>query len=78
MAFHPHVDQKKCSGCEECLETCTAGVLEMRTGKAYPAHTEACVGCGSCAQGCKENALTIEDTRVKLSEQCLALLRDIL
>jgi len=78
MAFHPRVDPKKCNGCEECLEVCTAGVLAMQDGKARPADAEACVGCGSCVQSCKEEAIIVADTRVKLSEQCRSLLRDIL
>ena len=78
MAFKTRVDPKKCNGCEECLEICTADVFEMRQGKAIPQRVEDCVGCESCVEICKEGAITIEDTRVELSGTCLELLKDIL
>ena len=34
MGFDITLDPEKCNGCEECIEACTAGVLEMRNGKS--------------------------------------------
>ncbi|MDF1592393.1 MAG: ferredoxin family protein [Desulfobacterales bacterium] len=78
MAFKTNVDSRKCNGCEECLEVCSAGVLEVRNGKAIAVYPDSCVGCQSCVDVCKENAITMEDTRVQLSGTCLNLLKDIL
>jgi len=78
MSYKTEVDQKRCSGCEECLQVCSAGVLEMRAGKAFAAHPEACLGCESCIEVCKDDAIRVEDTRVQLSGTCLSLLKDIL
>lgn len=78
MAFKTSVDSRKCNGCEECLEACSAGVLEIRQGKAVAVHPDECLGCQSCVDVCKENAITVEDTRVQLSSTCLNLLKDIL
>jgi len=78
MAFKPSVDSKKCNGCEECLEVCSACVLEIRDGKAIAVRPDDCIGCESCVDVCKENAITVEDTRVQLSGTCLSLLKDIL
>ncbi len=78
MAFIPTVDNEKCNGCEDCIEVCTAEVLEMHNGKAFPVNVDECQGCESCLEICRENAITIKDTRVQLSDTCLALLRDIL
>ena len=78
MSFKTTVDPKKCNGCEECLEVCSADVFEMRQGKANPQRAEECVGCESCVEICKEAAIAVEDIRVELSDTCLSLLKDIL
>jgi len=78
MAYKTDVDKDKCTGCEECLEACSAGVFEMQQGKAFPVRAEDCLGCQSCVDVCRENAITVEDTRVQLSSTCLSLLKDIL
>lgn len=78
MSYKTSVDREKCSGCEECLEICSAGVFEMQNGKAVPVRAEDCLGCESCIDVCKETAITVEDTRVQLSSTCLSLLKDIL
>jgi NAD-dependent dihydropyrimidine dehydrogenase PreA subunit len=72
------VDNEKCSGCEECLEVCTAEVFEIRAGKAAVVRPDDCVGCESCIEICKEEAVTIDGTRVEMSDTCLSLLKDIL
>ena len=78
MAFKTTVDRKKCSGCEDCIEACSADVLEAHLGKADVVRPDDCVGCESCVDVCKEGAITIEDTRVQLSNTCLELFKDIL
>ena len=78
MPFNTNVNKEKCSGCEECLEVCTASVLEVKAGKAVAARPDDCVGCESCIDICKEEAITVEDTRTQLSDTCLSLLKDIL
>ena len=78
MPFIPYVDQEKCKGCEECLEICTADVFELREMKAVPLYPDRCLGCRSCTYVCEQEAITVEETRPELSDQCAALLRDIL
>ena len=78
MAFKTTIDIARCNGCEECLEVCSAGVLEVRSGQAVAVHPEECLGCESCVEVCKENAITVKDMRVQLSGTCLSLLKDIL
>jgi NAD-dependent dihydropyrimidine dehydrogenase PreA subunit len=78
MAYRSRVNEKKCLGCEECVEICSVDVFEMRCGKAFAVNAEKCVGCRSCVQACPEDAITVEDLRVSLSSQCSFLLRDIL
>jgi NAD-dependent dihydropyrimidine dehydrogenase PreA subunit len=75
MAFTVMVDRKKCNGCEECLEACTAGMFRMQGGKAVPIPGAECMGCETCVGVCEENAVTVTDTRVALSDTCVNLLR---
>ena len=74
MAFKVNVDREKCNGCEECLEVCTVGMFQMKNGKATPSGEAVCMGCETCVSVCDENAITVTDTRVALSDTCLSLL----
>ncbi len=74
MAFKVNVDRGKCNGCEECLEACTAGMFEIKNGKAATSEDAVCMGCETCVAVCDENAITVTDTRVALSNTCMSLL----
>ena len=78
MSFEVELDPAKCSGCEECIEVCTADVFEMRNGKSAAVSAKDCVGCLSCVETCEPGAIAVEETGVKLSNTCADLLRDIL
>jgi len=78
MGFKVSLDRDACNGCEECLEACTTGVFEMRNGKSVIARADECIGCESCIEVCEQNAVTVAETGVEMSETCRALLRDIL
>ena len=78
MGFSVSLDKDACNGCEECLEACTTEVFEMRNGKSVAVQTGECIGCESCVEICEQNAITVEETGVEMSETFKALLRDIL
>ena len=78
MAYRVSVDKDKCKGCEECVEVCTAKVLEMQAGKSVPVNDEKCLGCESCCEVCEEGAIRVEELQSNLSETARSLLRDIL
>ena len=78
MSFEVELDPVKCTGCEECLEACSAGVFEMRNGKSVAANAKGCVGCLSCVEICEAGAITVEETGIQMSDTCAALLKDIL
>jgi NAD-dependent dihydropyrimidine dehydrogenase PreA subunit len=74
MAFRVTVDGRKCNGCEECLEACTAGMFRIENARAVPVSDRECLGCESCMGVCEEHAIAVTDTRVALSSTCLNLL----
>ena len=78
MGFKVTLHREKCTGCEECLEVCSPGVFDMRKGRAVPVNAKECIGCESCIEVCEQRAISIEETGVQMSDQCQALLRDIL
>ena len=78
MGFNVSIDRDACNGCEECLEACTTGVFEMRNGKSVVQHPDECIGCESCVEICEQNAITVEETGVEMSDTCRMLLKDIL
>ena len=78
MGFDVTLYREKCTGCEECLELCSSGVFEMQNGRAVPVNAKECIGCESCIEVCEQHAISIGETGVEMSDQCQALLRDIL
>ena len=78
MGFNVSIDRDACNGCEECIEACTTGVFEMRNGKSVTRHADECIGCASCVEICEQNAITVEETGVEMSDTCRMLLKDIL
>ena len=78
MGFKVDLNKEKCNGCEECIEACTSGVFEMRNGKSVPVNVKDCVGCLSCVELCEQEAISVEETGIEMSNTCAALLRDIL
>ncbi len=78
MAFQVIVGREKYKGCEECVEACTAQVLEMQEGKSVPVKEGKCLGCESCREVCGEKAIQVRSLETDLSETVRSLLRDIL
>lgn len=63
--YRPQVDLETCNGCQDCVERCFFGALEM---KKYPNEKKLkvsvdetkCFGCGVCVVGCPVDALTLK------------------
>jgi NAD-dependent dihydropyrimidine dehydrogenase PreA subunit len=77
MAFRVRVDEKKCTGCEECVEACTVEVFEIKEGRSVPVGSQNCLGCENCVTVCEKKAITVEELKVKLSDTALSLFKDI-
>jgi Pyruvate/2-oxoacid:ferredoxin oxidoreductase delta subunit len=61
--YRPVVDEKRCIGCQTCVERCPFNAVEMvktPTSKKLKASIieEKCKGCGVCIVGCEQRALT--------------------
>lgn len=55
------VDKDKCTGSEECVNSCPAGVYEMVDGQADPVHMDECIGCETCVEVCPTGAITVTE-----------------
>ncbi len=53
------VDPAKCTGCEECIETCPTECISMVDGKAVVDQDE-CTDCEACVDVCPEDAISME------------------
>lgn len=62
--FRAEVDQELCTGCQDCVERCFFGAIEMvkppQGGIAIATvNEERCFGCGLCTLVCEPGALTM-------------------
>jgi len=53
------VDQKKCTGCQTCVDVCPSEAIQIENDKAK-IDEAACVDCESCIDECPESAISIE------------------
>jgi Pyruvate/2-oxoacid:ferredoxin oxidoreductase delta subunit len=54
------IDEEKCDGCEQCVDACAEGAIEIRDGVAKLIGEIYCDGFGACLGSCPQDALTIE------------------
>ncbi len=54
------IDEKKCTGCGECIPACPEGALQIIDGKARLVSDLFCDGLGACLGHCPEGAMTVE------------------
>ena len=54
------VDEAKCTGCEDCIESCPTEVISMVDGHAF-VDPEECIDCEACIDACPEEAISMVD-----------------
>ncbi|MBI5416757.1 4Fe-4S binding protein [Candidatus Poribacteria bacterium] len=54
-------DIAKCDGDGECEKICPVdpNVFQIKDGKSYIIHPEACIDCGSCIDICPQKCLSL-------------------
>ena len=55
------IDEKKCTGCGDCIPTCPEGALQIIDGKARLISDLFCDGLGACIGPCPTGAMTVEE-----------------
>lgn len=53
------VDPEKCTGCEDCIETCPVECISLVEGKAFVTADD-CTDCEACVDTCPETAIAME------------------
>ena len=53
------LDRQACTGCGQCIEVCTHGVLAIDGKKARVVDRDGCMECGACANNCPVAAVTV-------------------
>jgi Fe-S-cluster-containing hydrogenase component 2 len=54
-----NIDESKCNGCGECIDSCLEGALALVDGKARLVKEKYCDGLAACLKECPQGALSI-------------------
>ncbi|MHB1418765.1 MAG: ATP-binding protein [Bacillota bacterium] len=55
------IDDRKCTGCGQCVPNCAEGALQIVDGKVRLVNEIYCDGLGACLGECPEGALVLEE-----------------
>jgi len=59
----PWIRQELCTGCQQCIDECSAGVITMVEELAV-IDEDACIRCGVCHDVCPEDAVRHDSERI--------------
>lgn len=70
-AFWMTVDQATCDGCQDCIERCPVGALEMEKVSGHKklkaaVNYDLCLGCGVCSFVCRTDAMSLETRKANI------------
>ena len=65
------IDERICTGCQECVKNCPAYAIEGEHGKPQKINETMCIKCGQCVQTCK-SYISLVDHEQGLYEQIRA------
>jgi ferredoxin len=59
----PWIDKELCTGCQTCVEECSAGAISMEGNIAY-INDDECIRCGVCHNVCTDDAVRHDGERI--------------
>ena len=59
------ISEKKCDGCNKCVERCPRKVLKLEKKKASVDNLKACILCESCEEACPNGAIKARGDETK-------------
>ena len=74
MHVEVRIDDRVCTGCGACVDSCPTDVIRMAAGKARVKYAEDCQGCFLCEFDCPVDAIFVQPRRYT-EEERQALLR---
>ena len=69
------IDEEKCNGCEECINGCHEGALQMIDGKAKLVSELFCDGLGACIGTCPTGAIILEEKEAEAYSELAVIKR---
>jgi NAD-dependent dihydropyrimidine dehydrogenase PreA subunit len=59
--MQPHISEKLCTTCLECVDTCPYEVFREADGGVVVATPEDCIECTACVDACPNGAISMGD-----------------
>ncbi len=56
--YYAQIDQRTCTGCENCLDRCQVKAIQMKDDHAVVGK-DRCIGCGLCASSCPTESISM-------------------
>ncbi len=63
MHVELRIDERICTGCGACVDSCPTDVIRMKERKARVAYAEDCQGCFLCEFDCPVEAIRVQPRR---------------
>jgi len=69
MSVEVRIDERVCTGCGACVDSCPTDVIRMKDSKARVVYGEDCQGCFMCEFDCPVDAIYVQPHRYSEEER---------